>query len=59
VFAASALAGVAMVLPSHVTAAQLSVVVKEPPCPHVYVTVLEYPVEQVKTSVLAYAWLLA
>jgi hypothetical protein len=55
VFAASALAGVTMALPSHMTAAQLSVVVKEPAWPHVYVTTSVKPAEQVKTTVLLYA----
>jgi hypothetical protein len=54
-FAASALAGVVMGLPSHVTAAQLSVVVKEQVCPHTYVTTPVKPSEQVKTIVLSYA----
>jgi hypothetical protein len=55
VFAASALAGVVTALPSHVTAAQLSVVVKEPACPQVYVITPVKPAEQLKTSVLSYA----
>jgi NO-binding membrane sensor protein with MHYT domain len=55
--AAPAFAGVdtALLRPSHVTAEQLSDVVKEPDWAHVYVTVLVKPAEHVNTSVEPYA----